>query len=113
VQNYYLQIQVLIEMVNYFSQRTQNTNIVIDMRKAGSSLYDFLEYREQIFPFGIYATGQQTQVQKDSYRVRKVPLPHMENVLHTLIATSMVFGYSWLENIRAEFEVYDTAKDRK
>jgi hypothetical protein len=25
----------------------------------------------------------------------------------------MVFGYSWLENIRAEFEVYDTAKDRK
>lgn len=76
-------------------------------------MYDFLDGQKKIFCYGLYAIGGNTPIIKDSYRVWKVSKSHMETLLYTSISTGRLYGFSWLENIRNEFETYDLAKNRR
>ncbi|HPC34084.1 MAG TPA: hypothetical protein PLP73_00330 [Candidatus Absconditabacterales bacterium] len=110
IKNYLLQREVIVDILEYIN-KFKLCEFGLDLGKAGEAALDWFENRK-IAPYGILSTGG-NEFTKKTYRRWNVPANIMETNLHSLMAASVVRGYSWLEHIRNEFETYTLAKQRK
>lgn len=110
VKNYMAQVEAIEEMEDYFSNYAQ-TEIVIDLWKAGIALYD-LFVSKWLMPYWIYNTGE-FSVNKSANRIYNMWVKYLESNLQTFISSWVLVWYSWLDWIRNEFDTYTDSKTRK
>ena len=110
VRDYIVQTEVIRAMYDYLKQ-TAKSDMVIDTGKAGIALYDYLSGK-WYSPYWIYATSWM-DVTKRTYREWSIPKNSMETWLQFAMSHGIITWYSFLENIKNEFETYSLANERK
>lgn len=110
IKNYFLQREVLIDIINYLN-KIKPCELWVDLGKAWEAAFDFLEAKK-LSPYWIISTGWST-INKQTYRRWNVPEQLLEKTLHSMMAAWIVTWFSWLDNIRNEFETYNLSKERK
>lgn len=112
IKDYILQTEFYIELKDRLKRETKKeVDIVVDLGKWGGVLRDYYKSRE-VYVYGILSTWW-ANANKKSYRELNVPKENLSKLLVATIASWQISGYSWLENIRNEFETYDLANERK
>ena len=110
IKNYFLQREVLIDALEYIAKMKQ-IELGVDLGKAWEAAFDYFESRK-LMPYWIISTGG-NNVNKQTYRRWNVPEQILEKTLHTMMSAGVVTWFSWLDNIRNEFETYNLSKERK
>ena len=110
IKNYFLQREVLIDALEYIAKMKQ-VELGVDLGKAWEAAFDYFESRK-LMPYWIISTGG-NNVNKQTYRRWNVPEQILEKTLHTMMSAGVVTWFSWLDNIRNEFETYNLSKERK
>ena len=110
IKNYFLQREVLIDALEYIAKMKQ-IELGVDLGKAWEAAFDYFESRK-FMPYWIISTGG-NNVNKQTYRRWNVPEQILEKTLHTMMSAGVVTWFSWLDNIRNEFETYNLSKERK
>ena len=110
IKNYFLQREVLIDALEYIAKMKQ-VELGTDLGKAWEAAFDYFESRK-FMPYWIISTGG-NNVNKQTYRRWNVPEQILEKTLHTMMSAGVVTWFSWLDNIRNEFETYNLSKERK
>ena len=110
IKNYFLQREVLIDALEYIAKMKQ-VELGVDLGKAWEAAFDYFESRK-FMPYWIISTGG-NNVNKQTYRRWNVPEQILEKTLHTMMSAGVVTWFSWLDNIRNEFETYNLSKERK
>jgi len=110
VQNYITQANCVIDMYNFFKQ-IGKSDIVLDTGKAGIGMFDYMNSKK-IYPYGVGSTGSQT-INNPAPRVFNIGNVILEWNLKNVMNTSTLKWFSWLDNIRHEFETFEASKTRK
>lgn len=110
IKNYYAQREVIMDILNYVG-KIRKIELGIDLWKAWEAAFDWFE-NQRVAPYGILSTGW-SQMTEKTFRRWNVPANIMEANLHSLMAAGVVTWFSWLDNIRTEFETYTLTKERR
>jgi len=110
VPNYIIQMEVVLEIYKFLKQQRE-TNIVIDVGKAGIGMFDLLNSR-QMYPYWVQSTGSGT-INNPSPRLYNIGNNVLEWNLKNIMNTKTLNGFSWLDNIRHEYETFEASKTRQ
>lgn len=110
VPNYIIQANAIIDIYEYLKKQKQ-TYIVIDTWKAGIWMVDYLNSK-QIYPFWVASTGWST-INNPSPRIYNISTSILEWNLKVVMNTSILQWFSWLNDIRHEYETFEASKTRQ
>lgn len=109
VPNYIIQKNAVVELYN-FLRKMKETIMVIDTGKAGIWMFDLLN-SEQIYPYWVMSTasGVVNQRSPREYNIGNNVLEwNLKNVMNNWILK----WFSWLDDIRHEYETFEASKTR-
>ena len=105
---YYDQVKVMVDIRNFFGPH--KTDIVVELNNTGIVIEEILRREHNVVCVGITAIGGNTE-RRDSggwYVGKQVMLGKIK----TAMSMKQLFGYSFMSDLRAEFEAFDEENER-
>jgi len=109
VPNYIIQKNTVVELFN-FLKKMKDTIIVIDTGKAGIWMFDLMN-SEQIYPYWVMSTASWV-INQRSPREYNIWNNVLEWNLKNIMNNWTLKWYSWLDDIRHEYETFEASKTR-
>lgn len=109
VPNYIIQKNAVVELYN-FLRKMKETIMVIDTGKAGIWMFDLLN-SEQIYPYWVMSTASGV-VNQRSPREYNIGNNVLEWNLKNVMNNWTLKWFSWLDDIRHEYETFEASKTR-